>query len=121
MTVSNPAKNTSVCTSVSMFQIITLWSICLTGVLYYENTKEWSSMSEPNQFSPGEQKVIDQLLQAKSNKQIALALDITESTVESHLTKIYAKLGVGSRVVAILRLRELGKTPKPAEEDKSGE
>jgi len=78
-------------------------------------------MSEPNQFSPGEQKVIDQLLQGKSNKQIALALNITESTVESHLTKIYAKLGVSSRAEAIIKLSEQGKTPEPAVEDKPGE
>jgi DNA-binding CsgD family transcriptional regulator len=78
-------------------------------------------MSEPNQFSPGEQKVIDQLLQGKSNKQIALALSITESTVESHLTKIYAKLDVSSRAEAILRLGEQGKTPEPPVVDKPGE
>jgi len=78
-------------------------------------------MSVSNLFSPGEQKVIDQLQQGKSNKQIALALYITESTVESHLTKIYAKLGVSSRAEAILRLGEQGKTPEPAVADKPGE
>jgi DNA-binding CsgD family transcriptional regulator len=75
-------------------------------------------MSEPIQFSPAEHKVIKQLLQGKSNKQIALILHITESTVESHLTKIYAKLDVGSRAEAIIKLRELGFSP---EEDKPGE
>jgi len=78
-------------------------------------------MSEPNQFSPGEQKVIEQLLRGKSNKQIALALNIAESTVESHLTKIYAKLGVGSRVEVIIRLSELGKTLEPALDAETGE
>lgn len=78
-------------------------------------------MSEPNQFSEREEEVIELLKQGKSNKQIALALGITESTVESHLTKIYAKLGVSSRVEAILRLGEQGKTPEPAVEDKPGE
>jgi DNA-binding CsgD family transcriptional regulator len=75
-------------------------------------------MPEPIQFSPAEHKVIKQLLQGKSNKQIALILHITESTVESHLTKIYAKLDVGSRAEAIIKLSELGFSP---EEDKPGE
>jgi len=75
-------------------------------------------MPEPIQFSPAEHKVIKQLLQGKSNKQIALILHITESTIESHLTKIYAKLGVSSRAEAIIKLPEMGFSP---EGDKSGE
>jgi len=78
-------------------------------------------MYDPNQFSERENDVIKLLLQGKSNKQIALALYITESTVESHLTKIYAKLGISSRAEAILRLGEQGKTPEPPVVDKPGE
>ena len=78
-------------------------------------------MSELNQFSPSEQKVIEQLLQGKSNKQIALALNIAEGTVESHLTKVYAKLGVGSRVEAIIHLSQLGKTLEPTLDAEMGE
>jgi len=74
-----------------------------------------------NQFSEREKEVIELLLQGKSNKQIALALDIAESTVESHLTKIYSKLGVSSRAEAILRLREPGKTLEPAQGPETGE
>jgi DNA-binding CsgD family transcriptional regulator len=79
------------------------------------------TLTEAYQFSEREKEVIELLKQGKSNKLIALALDITESTVESHLTKIYAKLGVSSRVEAILRLGEQGKTPEAAVEDKPGE
>jgi hypothetical protein len=43
-------------------------------------------------------------LQGKSNKQIALALGISESTVEYHLKNVYKKLQVNSRTEAILRL-----------------
>lgn len=44
------------------------------------------------QFSECEQEAIDLLLQGKSNKQIALALQISQSTVENHLKHIYHKL-----------------------------
>ena len=74
-------------------------------------------MYDPSQFSERENEVIKLLLQGKSNKQMALALYITESTVESHLTKIYAKLGVSSRAEAIIKLSEQGKTPAPAEDE----
>ena len=39
---------------------------------------------------------------------MALALGITEGTVEFHLTRIYAKLDVASRVEAIVRINQLG-------------
>ncbi len=55
-------------------------------------------------FSPREQDVIKHLLQGKSNKQIALALGVSQSTVEYHLKNVYRKLQVSSRTEAVLRL-----------------
>jgi len=55
-------------------------------------------------FTEREKEVIGLLLQGKSNKQIALALDISKSTVEFHLKNIYLKLRVSSRTEAILNL-----------------
>jgi DNA-binding CsgD family transcriptional regulator len=66
-------------------------------------------MTEPSDnspFSSREKDVIELLLQAKSNKQIALALGISVSTVEFHLKNIFAKLGVESRVEAVRKLLE---------------
>ena len=57
-----------------------------------------------SQFSEREKEVIALLLQGKSNKQIALALNIAQSTVEYHLKNIYQKLEVSSRTEAVLRL-----------------
>ena len=79
------------------------------------------ALTQANRFSEREKEVIELLLQGNSNKQIALALAIAESTVESHLTRIYAKLGVGSRVEAILRLNERGKTLEPDIDGETGE
>lgn len=57
-------------------------------------------------LSDREQEVVRLLLEGKSNKMIAAALHITERTVEFHLKNIYTKLGVGSRVELILKLRQ---------------
>jgi DNA-binding CsgD family transcriptional regulator len=61
-------------------------------------------MSGNSQFSEREKEVTELLMQGKSNKQIALALGISASTVEYHLKNVYKKLGVSSRTEAVLRL-----------------
>ena len=58
-------------------------------------------------FSEREQQVIEQLIQGRSNKQIALALGVSVRAVEFHLSNIYSKLGVSSRTGAALKLSEL--------------
>jgi DNA-binding NarL/FixJ family response regulator len=45
--------------------------------------------------------VVKMLAAGKSNKEIALRLSITETTVKSHLRKIFTKLGVLSRTEAV--------------------
>jgi DNA-binding CsgD family transcriptional regulator len=42
--------------------------------------------------------VIRQQATGKSNREIARFLNVTERTVETHVTSIYAKLGVGNRI-----------------------
>jgi len=69
-------------------------------------------MMNTYKLSKREKEVAGLLLEGKSNKQIAAALHISDSTVEFHLTKLYAKLGVASRAEAIIRLSQLGKTPR---------
>jgi len=61
-------------------------------------------MEFPVEFSEREKTVIEQLLQGKSNKQIALSLGVTNRTVEFHLGNIFSKLGVRSRSEAILMI-----------------
>jgi DNA-binding NarL/FixJ family response regulator len=37
-----------------------------------------------------------------ANKQISVALDVSDRTVQAHLTSVFRKLGVGSRTEAVL-------------------
>ena len=55
-------------------------------------------------LSKREKEVLELVLQGKSNKQIALSLDISIRTVEFHLKNIYAKFQVSSRIELILKL-----------------
>ncbi|MGH3498254.1 MAG: AAA family ATPase [Nocardioidaceae bacterium] len=58
-----------------------------------------------------EQRVAAMVADGLSNKEVAAALVITTSTVEAHLTRIYAKLGVRSR--AELARQSVGIPPLP--------
>jgi LuxR family maltose regulon positive regulatory protein len=60
------------------------------------------------QFSSREFEVLEELIQGRSNKEIARALDMTEHTVKFHLKNIFAKLKVERRGQAIAMARELG-------------
>jgi len=54
-------------------------------------------------LSPAEDRVMQCLLLGFGNKQIAFELSLAESTVKSHLAKIFSKLGVTSRSQALIR------------------
>lgn len=61
-------------------------------------------MKQINKLSRRELEVIQLLLQGKSNKLIALALGISDRTVEFHLKNVYAKFQVSSRMELVLKL-----------------
>ena len=62
-------------------------------------------MDQFDNLSKREREVAKLLLEGKSNKLIASALGISESTVEFLLKKIYARFQVGSRMEFFLKLR----------------
>jgi len=64
------------------------------------------SLIEP--LTAREKEVIQLMAQGLANKQIALALNISEHTVKFHLSSLYAKLGISSRTEAVKRGIELG-------------
>jgi serine/threonine protein kinase len=54
-----------------------------------------------------EQEVLQLITEGRSNKEIADKLFVTLATVRWHIRQVYKKLGVRSRVQAIIRAREL--------------
>lgn len=58
-------------------------------------------------FTERDLQVIQLLLQGKSTQEIALQLGISTRAVEYHLTHIYIRLGVCSRVEAIIKFTHL--------------
>jgi DNA-binding CsgD family transcriptional regulator len=74
-------------------------------------------MKQMNKLSRRELEVIHLLLQGRSNKLIALALGISNRTVEFHLKNVYAKFQVSSRMELVLKL---GNTTGDAISEKLG-
>jgi len=58
-------------------------------------------MDKDVKLTSREKDVLNSLTRGKSNKQIAVALNISEKTVETHLNHIYRKLNVKCRCEAI--------------------
>lgn len=59
------------------------------------------------QLTMREQEILSLISKGMSNAEIAAELVVTLSTVKWHITQLYKKLGVRSRVQAIVRAREL--------------
>lgn len=66
-----------------------------------------SAASVVEVLTPREQEILQFIVEGRSNKEIAAKLFVTVATVKWYITQIYQKLGVRSRVQAIVRAREL--------------
>ncbi len=55
-------------------------------------------------LTPREREIVEAMLTAASNKEIAARLGITEQSVKNRLTSLYRKLGVTSRLELVLKL-----------------
>jgi putative nucleotidyltransferase with HDIG domain len=64
--------------------------------------------SEPSPLTPMQQKVLLGLRRGRTYKQIAVDLQVSESTVRSHLHKTYERLGVVDRAQAVLLAHDRG-------------
>ena len=60
--------------------------------------------SPAGELTPTERHVAELAAEGRSNKEIARVLHVTVSTVEAHLSRVYAKLGVRSRSQLASRL-----------------
>ncbi|MEO8391962.1 MAG: protein kinase [Chloroflexota bacterium] len=71
-------------------------------------------------FTQREHEILAFIIEGRSNKEIAEKLYVTVATVKWYITQIYRKLGVRSRIQAIVRARELDLiTPHPSATDTS--
>ena len=60
-----------------------------------------------NPLNPEEKNILEQVAVGKTNKEIANSIFKSTRTVEYHLTAIFKKLNVGSRIEAVEKIREL--------------
>lgn len=65
-------------------------------------------------LTPAEQGVLEALKDGLNNAEIGRRLFVSPETVRTHLTRIYKKLGVRSRLEAVLKVRGGGGPPRPS-------
>jgi DNA-binding NarL/FixJ family response regulator len=63
-------------------------------------------------LSTREMQIVEYLLQAKSNKEIARALDLSEKTIKHYMTNLMNKLKVKSRLEVVLAAQALRGDPQ---------
>lgn len=61
-------------------------------------------------LSPREQQIVDCLLKAMSNKEIAAQLGLSEKTIKHYMTNLMNKLKVRSRVEVVLAAKSMGES-----------
>jgi len=81
--------------------------VCWVGSEAFE---DWARFEEQpkgkSELTPREVEIISEINAGHSNKEIALTLSISEETVKRHLSNIFEKLGVASRLeLAVLARR----------------
>jgi DNA-binding NarL/FixJ family response regulator len=57
-------------------------------------------------LTPTEQRIAQLVAEGRSNKEVAAAMFVTPKTVETNLSRIYAKLGIHSRTELARRIAE---------------
>ncbi|HVZ23326.1 MAG TPA: helix-turn-helix transcriptional regulator [Vicinamibacterales bacterium] len=65
-------------------------------------------MAGSTRLAPREQQIVEAILAAASNKEIAAKLGITEQSVKNRLTALYRKVGVGGRLELAVKLMNAG-------------
>ena len=71
------------------------------------NPKAQSSLG----ISERELDVLQELAEGRSNKEIAVKLNVSPNTIKTHIARLFEKLGAKRRTDAINRARELGILP----------
>ena len=72
-------------------------------------------MANLSDLTPRELEILQLVLTGKTNRAIAGQISISERTVEFHLDHIYTKIGVRTRLIAVLWALQQGLKPEPVE------
>ncbi|AEM69828.1 transcriptional regulator, LuxR family [Allomuricauda ruestringensis DSM 13258] len=88
--------------------IIALLAVSILGnVLFFLGKKKKNSASHLlEKLTPQEQKIVNLMLQNKTNKEIASELFVSVSTIKTHINNLYKKLDVSSREEMIVRFKK---------------
>lgn len=70
--------------------------LAISTVIYYKRQK-YNNKNPKYDLTVQERRVFNLLNEGKSNKEIAVVLSVSLSTVKSHINKIYSKLKINSR------------------------
>jgi DNA-binding CsgD family transcriptional regulator len=83
-------------------------SIELNGTLYSLAQRRARLTPQPVKLSAREREIARLISGGHTNKTVAAVLDISLWTVDTHIRRIFAKLGVRSRSAMVAQLAELG-------------
>jgi DNA-binding CsgD family transcriptional regulator len=87
----------------------------LLGPVLQRHLRTEPTPSLPAALTVAERRVLNHVATGRSNSEIAACLFVAPSTVRKHLENIYRKLGVSSRMAALVALRGAPLTdPEPA-------
>jgi DNA-binding NarL/FixJ family response regulator len=78
-----------------------------------ERNERWHARTLVDALSPRELEVLDRLVEGDRTEDIAAALGISVQTVQTHVRNLLAKLGVGSRLEAVVKAIRLGLSHPP--------
>lgn len=68
-------------------------------------------------LSPRELQVLELVAEGQINDSIGLALGISPRTVQKHLERVHAKLGVGTRQAAVAAAYAISWAPRPLDQE----
>jgi DNA-binding NarL/FixJ family response regulator len=71
-------------------------------------TPEFADQALVDELTPREREVLEQIARGLSNREIATALVVEESTVRSHVKRILMKLGLRDRIQVVIFAYETG-------------
>jgi DNA-binding NarL/FixJ family response regulator len=66
--------------------------------------QEWDYASRALMLTRQQTRIVEQLLHGRQDKQIADELRLSRATVRTHLTRLFARLGVLDRLQLVLRV-----------------